>query len=62
MERRTFLGTLTAASLGLALGGKLARAENVAHASAAVERSGFPRTRQSCWYMQRGQTDRAGAT
>jgi len=47
MERRKFLGTLTAASLGVALGGKLARAENAAHASAsaaapAMKGSGFP--------------------
>jgi pimeloyl-ACP methyl ester carboxylesterase len=47
MERRKFLGTLTAASLGVALGGKLARAENAAQASAspaapAVKGSGFP--------------------
>jgi pimeloyl-ACP methyl ester carboxylesterase len=46
MERRKFLGTLTAASLGVALGGKLARAKN-AQASAsptaqAVKGSGFP--------------------
>jgi pimeloyl-ACP methyl ester carboxylesterase len=47
MERRKFLETLTAASLGVALGGKLARAENAAQASAssvapAVKGSGFP--------------------
>jgi pimeloyl-ACP methyl ester carboxylesterase len=46
MERRKFLGTLTAASLGVALGGKLARAKN-AQASAnpatkSVKGSGFP--------------------
>jgi pimeloyl-ACP methyl ester carboxylesterase len=35
MERRKFLGTLTAASLGVALGGKLVRAENAAQASAS---------------------------
>jgi pimeloyl-ACP methyl ester carboxylesterase len=49
VERRKFLGTLTAASLGVALGGKLARAENAAQASAgppapavAVKGSAFP--------------------
>jgi pimeloyl-ACP methyl ester carboxylesterase len=47
MERRKFLGTLTAASLGVALGGKLARAENAAQASLnpaakSVKGSGFP--------------------
>ena len=35
MERRKFLETLTAASLDVALGGKLARAENAAQASAS---------------------------
>ncbi|MGB8442078.1 MAG: alpha/beta hydrolase [Candidatus Acidiferrales bacterium] len=47
MERRKFLGTLAAASLGVALGGKLARAENAVQASAspaaaAVKGSAFP--------------------
>jgi len=47
MERRKFLGTLTAASLGVALGGKLARAENAAQASPnpatkSEKGSGFP--------------------
>jgi pimeloyl-ACP methyl ester carboxylesterase len=47
VERRKFLGTLTAASLGVALGGRLARAENVAQASAGpaappVKGSTFP--------------------
>jgi hypothetical protein len=35
MERRKFLETLTAASLGVALGGKLARTEKAAQASAS---------------------------
>jgi pimeloyl-ACP methyl ester carboxylesterase len=48
MERRKFLGTLTAASLGVALGGKLVRAENAAQASASpaaksLKGSGFPK-------------------
>src|ERR1700728_255085 len=47
MERRKFLEPLTAASVGVALGGKLARAENAAQASRspaapAVKGSGFP--------------------
>jgi pimeloyl-ACP methyl ester carboxylesterase len=41
MERRKFLGTLTAASLGVALGGKLARA-SASPAAQAVKSSGFP--------------------
>jgi pimeloyl-ACP methyl ester carboxylesterase len=46
MERRKFLGTLTAASLGVALGGKLARSKNAqasaSGAASAVKESGFP--------------------
>ena len=47
VERRKFLGTLTAASLGFALGGNLARAKRATQASASagapvVKRSGFP--------------------
>jgi pimeloyl-ACP methyl ester carboxylesterase len=47
MERRKFLGTLTAASLGVALAGRFARAENAAQAGAtpqapAVKGSAFP--------------------
>jgi pimeloyl-ACP methyl ester carboxylesterase len=47
MERRKFLRSLTAASLGVVLGGKLARAENAEQASAsppapAVKGNGFP--------------------
>src|SRR5271156_5678217 len=46
MERRKFLETLTAASLGVALAGRFARAENAAQAGAsptapAVKTSGF---------------------
>jgi hypothetical protein len=57
MERRRFLGALTAASLGVALDGSLtqfARAQNAAQAAATSHASktmlprqvGFPRTQQ----------------
>jgi len=68
MERRRFLGAVTAASLGIALDGsltKLARAQNAEQAAAnsqASRKSGFPPNAAVILAHERGPTARVGGT